>query len=315
MIRRHRSAAAAGLAVLVGGLAFAGVVTPAQASEPTSARATGCFDPQDVGAAAKGGRHGADHRDLSAKERAAIERRTDRILAQRAESGGVGAAAVVTGAVVPVYVHVMMDAAGNGNVSNSQITSQIAVLNKTFAGGESNLASNTGFSFTLAGFDRYRNSTWHKDRSSTTYRSQTRLGGANALNIWLVDFRYLGVATFPSDYASQPAIDGIRVQYSTLPGGSEANYNLGETATHETGHWLGLYHTFQGGCTSTNDQVGDTPAQSSPTTGCPQGRDSCALAGLDPIHNYMDYSYDRCYNQFTSGQTTRMQRMFAAYRA
>ncbi len=60
--------------------------------------------------------------------------------------------------------------------------------------------------------------------------------------------------------------------------------------------------------------MSDTPAQSSPTDGCPAGRDSCSLPGLDPIHNYMDYSYDTCYTQFSPGQSTRMDQMWAAYR-
>jgi hypothetical protein len=314
---RHRAMAAAGVAALVGGLTLTGALVPTQAMEPTGNRAGSCFDPQAAGASAKGGRQGADHRDLSAHERAAIEKRTRAILARKAEqSAAAGTTAVVSGASVPVFVHVMADAKGRGNVTNTQISQQIAVLNKTFGGLESTAASDTGFTFTLAGIDRYFNTTWHQDKSSTTYRSQTRRGGANALNIWLVDFApILGIATFPWDYAKHPRIDGIRVQYTTLPGGSETHFNLGETATHEAGHWFGLYHTFQGGCTSTNDEVRDTPAQSSPTSGCPQGRDSCALPGLDPIHNYMDYSFDSCYNQYTSGQTSRMHTMFSAYRA
>lgn len=51
-------------------------------------------------------------------------------------------------------------------------------------------------------------------------------------------------------------------------------------------------HTFQGGCSGSGDSIGDTPAQASASTGCPEGRDSCAGGGLDPIHNYMDYSFE-----------------------
>ncbi|QWZ09119.1 zinc metalloprotease [Nocardioides panacis] len=319
---RHRTAALAGLTALVGSLSFAGALAPAQAAEPASSRAASCFDPTAVGAgtggaaAARGGRSGLDHRDLTPAQQASIEKRTRTILAdRRGKPGGGGTGGTVAAGPVPVYIHVMADANGNGDVTDAQITAQIAELNQDFAGGESTSSANTGFSFTLAGTDRYYNTQWHQDKSSTTYRSQTRRGGANALNIWLVDFAYLGVATFPWDYAKNPSIDGIRVEYSSLPGGSATNYNEGKTASHEAGHWFGLYHTFQGGCTSTNDEVADTPAQSSATSGCPEGRDSCALPGLDPIHNYMDYSYDPCYNQFTPNQATRTQQMFSAYRS
>ncbi|MDX6235922.1 MAG: hypothetical protein QOG10_737 [Kribbellaceae bacterium] len=276
-----------------------------------------CLTPAATGgtaAAAKGG-PGLDTRGISQAEQQAIDARTASILKSKRAQGVAPGAGKLAAASIPVYVHVMLSSSGAGDVTASQITQQIAVLNKTYGGQESSQAANTGLTFYLAGTNRYYNSTWHTDGQSTTYRSQTRQGGKNALNIWLLDFGYLGIATFPWDYASNPKIDGIRVQYSSLPGGSATNYNLGETATHEAGHWLGLYHTFQGGCTSTNDSVSDTPAQSSPSSGCPTGRDSCSLSGLDPIHNYMDYSYDSCYNQFTPGQSTRMSNAWTAYRA
>ncbi|GAA1533944.1 zinc metalloprotease [Kribbella lupini] len=302
------------LTVLLAGAAL--VATPlggqATAQIPADQLANPCFTPP--GAAAKGG-HGADTREISAAEQKAIEVRTAGLLKAKAARGTGVPAGALAAANVPVYVHVMRSSTGAGDVTNAQISRQIAVLNKTFGGEESSAAANTGFTFSLAGTFRYNNDQWHRDKQSASYRKQTRKGGANALNIWLVDFGYLGIATFPWDYKKQPGIDGIRVQYTSLPGGSEANYNLGETATHEAGHWFGLYHTFQGGCTTTNDEVADTPAQSSPTNGCPTGRDSCSLPGLDPIHNYMDYSYDSCYNQFTPNQSSRISSMWTAYRA
>ncbi len=294
-------------------LTFSGLATPAHAQVPGGA-GSACLETagHDAADAARGGHAGLDHRDISAAQQRAIEARTDRRL--EAMSAKAKKKAQSLAATVPVYVHVMRDAAGNGDVTDSQINQQISVLNNSFGGGGGSGAVDTGFSFTLAGVDRYNNNQWHNDLQSESYRSQTRLGGSNALNIWLVDFDYLGIATFPWDYSSDPDIDGIRVQYSSLPGGSATNYNLGETATHEAGHWFGLYHTFQGGCTSTNDEVSDTPAQSSSTSGCPAGRDSCSLPGLDPIHNYMDYSYDSCYTNFTSGQSSRMDQAWTAYR-
>ena len=253
--------------------------------------------------AARGGATGLDHRDISVAEQRAIMRRTHSRLAAKGLSGR-GRASLVA-KTVPVYVHVMRDAQGRGNVTDGQITQQIAALNRAFV--------NLGFSFNLIDVTRHYNTAWHYDRESVSYRSLTRQGGVNALNIWLVNMRHLGIATFPWDNPN--AVDGIRVDFESLPGGNIIHYNEGGTAAHETGHWLGLFHTFQGGCTNTNDQVDDTPAQATPTTGCPATRDSCRAPGTDPIHNYMDYSWDSCYEEFTAGQAQRANTMWAAYRA
>lgn len=297
-------------------LVLAGLQAPAGAAvtASTTVGADPCFDPSAHGlahgsAAARGG-EGLDHRPITAAEQARIEARTEALLA------GTRAAGQEKRIRVPVRVHVMAARNGAGNVPKRRIVRQVRVMNQHFAGAESSEAAATRVRFVLKGVDRYRNDRWHRDEQTKKYRKATRKGGARTLNMWLVDFEYLGIATFPWDYQARPGVDGVRVKYTSLPGGSQANYDQGKTATHEVGHWLGLFHTFQGSCSRTNDGVADTPAQLGSTAGCPPDTtDTCPLrAGVDPIHNYMDYSYDACMDQFTPGQKKRMRQMWRAYR-
>jgi hypothetical protein len=227
------------------------------------------------------------------------------------------------GATIPVYIHVIRTgtAVAQGNVPDRWLRKQIDVLNLSYAGFYGGV--DTGFRFELAGVDRTTNSAWFNmtPGGADEYKAKRALreGGSNALNIYTVEGgAYLGWAYFPSSYDNQPWIDGVIVAFGSLPGstipGYEA-YNLGFTATHESGHWLGLYHTFQGGCNAKGDYVADTPAEKGPAFGCQVGRDTCLEAGVDPIHNYMDYSDDACYFEFTAGQAERMQEQYLFFRA
>jgi hypothetical protein len=224
---------------------------------------------------------------------------------------------------VQVYFHVVNKGSGiaNGDVPDSQINDQIAILNAAYSGAAGAGAANTPFRFVLAGVTRTGNATWFNlskgSTAETQMKTSLRRGDARTLNIYTANLSngLLGWATFPWSYAGNPVSDGVVIHFSSLPGGSGAPYNQGDTATHEIGHWLGLYHTFQNGCAkNTGDYVSDTEPERSPAYGCPTGRDSCRGGGVDPINNFMDYSDDYCMYLFTPGQSVRMDNLCLQYR-
>lgn len=214
--------------------------------------------------------------------------------------------------VIPIAVHVVAHDDGYGDVSDASIAAQMQVLNDAYAG--------TGFAFTLASTDRTYNTKWsthrYGSRQMTLMKQALAIDPATTFNLYFCDIGggLLGYATFPDMYPEDSYLHGVVCLFSSVPGGAAEPYNEGDTATHEAGHYLGLYHTFQGGCVVPGDYVDDTPYEGSAAYGCPEGRDTCADPGLDPIHNFMDYTDDYCMDHFTVDQATRMNEQMALYR-
>lgn len=241
---------------------------------------------------------------------------------------------------VPVVVHVISAEDGRGEVSDERVREQVEVLNTSYSGGFADVpaqagnaaraaglpaadpaeAADTGFRFELTDVTRTANDEWFTrfDEHRDTIGSELRQGDAGTLNVYTSDLGtgVLGFSTFPQDYEEAPDQDGVVLAHDTLPGGDRERFNLGHTGTHEVGHWLGLFHTFQNGCAAPGDYVDDTPYEREAGSGCPEGRDTCPeQPGEDPVTNFMDYSDDACMTHFTPGQATRMVEHWAAFRS
>jgi hypothetical protein len=237
----------------------------------------------------------------------------------RAEQGAASVEREPGSVPVNVYFHVITASNGEGNLNDASIAAQLEVLNAAYSGATG--GANTPFRFALLAVDRTANDQWFTARPGTVEEQEMKMalhrGAAKDLNLYTnaPGSGLLGWATFPWDYASAPLLDGVVVWYASLPGGSAAPYNAGYTAVHEVGHWLGLFHTFQGHCRLSGDHIGDTPAERSAASGCPIGRDSCPVRpGDDPIHNFMDYSDDACMNNFTPAQAASADALSLQYR-
>jgi hypothetical protein len=236
---------------------------------------------------------------------------------------------------VPVAFHVLRKDASTagGDAPLAWIRAQIDVMNDSFSGATGGV--DTGFRFRLASVDRTTKASWFKffyaqggtprffrgSHKEIQIKQALHEGDEQTLNVYtgaLGKF-LLGWAYFPSSFSGDDALprflDGVVIDYRTMPGATFGPYDEGDTLVHEVGHWLEVFHTFQNGCEAPGDLAADTPYEASPAFGCPEDRDTCAARpGEDPITNFMDYTDDACMFEFTADQADRMHMAWAAYR-
>jgi hypothetical protein len=213
--------------------------------------------------------------------------------------------------VVPLYIHVLIGSNNNnGALTEKQIADQVDVLNRSFLPDftfelkeVTRTVNNSWFTASVGSSAENQFKSALRQGGPEALNLYTLLPGNGVL----------GWATLPSSYANRKLADGVCVNFRTVPGGNMRPYNLGayqrdecmlycccnrlmiclflvdfvtlthspftlscttgDTAVHEAGHWFGLFHTFNGGCSSSSDGVSDTPAESGPAYGCPTGRD------------------------------------------
>jgi hypothetical protein len=225
---------------------------------------------------------------------------------------------------IPTVFHVVSDHALSPTESarmNTMITAQMTVLNDSYAGRTSATAADSPFRFDLVTTTHTVNPAWYTvvpGKNERDMKQALYQGDATTLNVYVANIGggLLGWAYFPKGYNNgRDYIDGVVMLDESMPGGTAGKYSEGDTLTHEVGHWLMLEHTFAHGCSASGDYVTDTPKEAGPQFDCPVGADTCAAPGLDPIHNFMDYTQDSCMNEFTPGQVERMNDAWVAFRA
>lgn len=238
--------------------------------------------------------------------------------------------------IIPVVVHVIHDG-GTNNISDAQIQSQIDVLNEDYRKrlGTNGYGSgvDTDVEFCLAkkdplgkcsnGIVRIKSPlSNHQTYQRSMLKQLSYWDNTRYLNMYVVKNinNGSGTAGYSSFPGGPPDEDGIVVRHDYFGKTGTASASLGRTTTHEVGHWLGLYHTFNGGCgvdtCADGDYVCDTPPAANPNFGCPT-INSCSndVPNVnDQIQNYMDYSNDNCKSMFTAGQKQRMDATLMSFR-
>jgi hypothetical protein len=234
---------------------------------------------------------------------------------------------------IPVVVHVVFNAAGE-NISDAQVKSQIAALNKDYRATNTDkskvpgvwkgLVTDAGIEFALATKDPQGHPTTGITRTQTAQTSfssndgvkSAATGGVAAwptdkfLNLWVCTLsdQLLGYAQFPGGPAATDGVVILNTAFGTM-GTAAAPFNKGRSATHEIGHWLNLRHIWGDteDCSGT-DFVPDTPNALHPNFGMPAfPHISCANGpNGDMFVNYMDYTDDAGMVMFTAQQVTRM---------
>jgi len=224
--------------------------------------------------------------------------------------------------VVPLNWHVITIEDNEGYVSDAKLEEQLRLINEKFDGY---------FKFIHAETYRWENEgSWFRTTSDSVefidMTTSTHRGGMNTLNVWLQGNR--NTASFPWENLGK--VDGVGIQYNTVPDGSHEYWNMGLISVHEIGHWLGLYHIFQSRsgavCASRNDGdlVADTHAQrvtDQKQLTCRKVRNqkTCGNDIINDYRNHMDYTSDKCKNEkdgphFTPGQWERMINHWDRYR-
>ena len=218
---------------------------------------------------------------------------------------------------IPIAFHIITSGQ-QGRVKSKQIKTLISRLNWGFR--------DTPFSFYLARVDRTNKPSWYNDCGPGTaneeaMKKRLAVDPKTTLNLYSCKpfihengYYVLGYSSFPFENPEDSYMHGVLLHPAGLPGGTDKRYNRYGLASHEVGHYVGLFHTFQYTCQGNGDYVADTPAQTEPSNGCPLDADTCPGGEPDDVHNFMDYSDDLCADHFTPGQIERAILITGTYR-